>query len=33
MVNAADLELFGFADSPREAWQQLVSRGLRVPGA
>ncbi len=31
MVNAADLDLFGFADSPREAWDELVRRGLKIP--
>jgi hypothetical protein len=32
MVAARDLDLFGFADSPRQAWDQLVKRGLKVPG-
>jgi predicted Rossmann-fold nucleotide-binding protein len=32
MVSKADLDLFGFADSPREAWQLLLKRGLKVPG-
>ena len=32
MVNRADLDLFSFADSPREAWEQLVKRGLKLPG-
>lgn len=32
MVNKADLDLFGFADSPREAWDQLIRRGLKRPG-
>jgi uncharacterized protein (TIGR00730 family) len=31
MVSKADLELFGFADSPREAWDLLLKRGLRLP--
>jgi uncharacterized protein (TIGR00730 family) len=31
MVNAADLNLFGFADSPREAWDALLQRGLKLP--
>ena len=31
-VNAKDLDLFGFADSPREAWDQLIRRGLKRPG-
>ena len=30
MVRQADLDLFGFADSPREAWDELVKRGLNV---
>jgi uncharacterized protein (TIGR00730 family) len=32
MVNRADLDLFCFADTPREAWEQLVKRGLKLPG-
>ncbi len=32
MVSKTDLDLFGFADSPREAWQLLLKRGLKVPG-
>lgn len=31
LINIADLELFGFADSPQEAWQQLLARGLAIP--
>jgi uncharacterized protein (TIGR00730 family) len=30
MVNPSDLDLFGFADSPREAWDHLLRRGLKV---
>jgi hypothetical protein len=32
MVAVRDLDLFGFADSPRQAWEQLVKRGLKAPG-
>ena len=31
MINRADLDLFGFADSPQEAWAELLRRGLAVP--
>jgi hypothetical protein len=31
MIHQNDLDLFGYADTPREAWQQLVSRGLKLP--
>ncbi len=31
MVNPADLGLFGFADSPRQAWDELLRRGLKLP--
>jgi hypothetical protein len=27
----SDLDLFGFADSPDEAWQALLERGLKLP--
>jgi uncharacterized protein (TIGR00730 family) len=30
MVSKADLDLFGFADSPRAAWDLLLQRGLKV---
>jgi uncharacterized protein (TIGR00730 family) len=30
MVSRADLDLFDYADSPEEAWQCLVKRGLEV---
>ena len=32
MVAQKDLDLFGFADSPREAWDQLIRRGLTRSG-
>ena len=28
---ATDLDLFGFADTPEEAWSELLARGLKVP--
>ena len=31
VINPADLALFDFADSPREAWTDLVARGLELP--
>ncbi len=30
-VNAGDLNLFEFADTPEEAWDKLIKRGLQVP--
>jgi uncharacterized protein (TIGR00730 family) len=30
MINAADLNLFGFADTPDAAWDELLRRGLRI---
>ena len=33
VVSKADLDLFGFADSPREAWEELLKRGLEVSKA
>jgi uncharacterized protein (TIGR00730 family) len=33
MLEAAELDLFAFADTPEEAWAALVERGLRVPPA
>ena len=30
MIEPADLSLFAFADTPEEAWQSLVQRGLRM---
>ena len=33
VVSKADLDLFGYADSPREAWELLLKRGLKIPGA
>jgi uncharacterized protein (TIGR00730 family) len=31
MINAPDLNLFGFADSPQDAWTELLKRGLKIP--
>jgi hypothetical protein len=31
MINAADLTLFDFADTPEEAWDKLVLKGLKLP--
>lgn len=31
MINAADLNLFGFADTPEAAWNELIKRGLKIP--
>ena len=31
LIGAADLELFGFADTPQQAWGELKRRGLEVP--
>ncbi len=31
MVKAADLDLFGFADTPHGAWNELLRRGLTIP--
>ena len=28
MIERADLDLFGFVDTPEEAWTELVGRGL-----
>jgi uncharacterized protein (TIGR00730 family) len=33
LIEARDLDLFRFADTPEEIWQQLVACGLPVPGA
>ena len=30
MVREADLDLFGFADTPRGAWDELIRRGLKI---
>ena len=30
VVGQKDLDLFGFADSPREAWNELLKRGLKI---
>ena len=31
VIGEADLRLFDFADSPREAWTELLTRGLVIP--
>ena len=31
MINRTDLDLFGFADSPQAAWDELIRRGLKIP--
>ena len=31
VIGGKDLGLFGFADSPRQAWTELVNRGLEIP--
>ncbi|MGH6854198.1 MAG: LOG family protein [Aestuariivirga sp.] len=31
VIDAADLDLFGFADTPQQAWLELVKRGLEIP--
>jgi hypothetical protein len=31
MINPADLTLFDFADSPEEAWDMLLKKGLNIP--
>ena len=31
LINAADLKLFGFADTPQQAWSELIARGLNIP--
>ena len=31
LINAADLKLFGFADTPQHAWSELIARGLDIP--
>jgi uncharacterized protein (TIGR00730 family) len=31
LINATDIELFSFADTPRDAWDQLKKSGLRIP--
>jgi uncharacterized protein (TIGR00730 family) len=31
MIKAADLDLFGFADTPEQAWTELIGRGLKIP--
>ena len=31
LIHENDLKLFGYADTPEEAWRQLVLRGLEIP--
>jgi uncharacterized protein (TIGR00730 family) len=31
LINPKDLELFTYADTPQQAWQTLVDRGLHIP--
>ncbi len=31
MIHPHDLNLFGFADAPAEAWAELLRRGLKIP--
>jgi uncharacterized protein (TIGR00730 family) len=31
LVHEKDLELFGFADTPTQAWSELIARGLNIP--
>jgi uncharacterized protein (TIGR00730 family) len=31
LINPKDLDLFSFADTPEEAWQALVDKGLYIP--
>jgi uncharacterized protein (TIGR00730 family) len=31
LINPVDLNLFTFADTPQEAWNALVTRGLEIP--
>jgi uncharacterized protein (TIGR00730 family) len=31
LINPKDLDLFTFADTPMEAWDKLIARGLHVP--
>jgi uncharacterized protein (TIGR00730 family) len=33
LINATDLDLFSFADTPRSAWDQLKKSGLRIPNS
>ena len=32
-IDQAEIALFGFADTPEAAWEELLRRGLRVPPA
>jgi uncharacterized protein (TIGR00730 family) len=31
LINPVDLDLFTFADTPQEAWDALIARGLEIP--
>ena len=31
MIHPHDLNLFGFADTPADAWAELLKRGLKIP--
>ena len=31
LIKAEDLDLFGFADTPEQAWDELKRRGLKIP--
>lgn len=31
MISVSDLDHFGFADTPQEAWAELLKRGLKIP--
>ena len=31
MIRAADIDLFGFADTPHQALEELLRRGLKIP--
>ena len=31
LVQENDLQLFDFADTPEQAWEELTARGLHIP--
>jgi predicted Rossmann-fold nucleotide-binding protein len=31
LISSKDLDLFTFADTPEQAWSQLLARGLVIP--
>jgi hypothetical protein len=31
LIRESDLKLFGFADTPEQAWEELKARGLQIP--